>query len=139
MPPSAGACQTTDAALKPDCGRASTWSSIIAAIGWRAATSGATGTPVRGAGTSTGVGTGVGGGTVGAGVGGDSLPLGSGAGDPLGSPGELVAAAAPPGPNAPRLQAMRMAAAASATTPAPIRETRAGPPAILEPATRPSS
>ena len=81
MPASAGACHTTDAALKPDCGRASKWSSIITAIGWRAATSGETSRPVRGAGSRTGVGTGVGGGIVGArvGEGGASLPLGSGA------------------------------------------------------------
>src|SRR4051812_16340874 len=66
MPPSAGACQTTDAALKPDCGRALIWSSIITAIGWRLAISGATRRPVNGAWTRTGVGTGVG---VGRGVG----------------------------------------------------------------------
>src|SRR6476619_5702845 len=73
MPPSAGACQTTDAALNPDCGRAGPRSSIITAIGWRAATAGGTRTPVSGAGTRTGVGTGVGAGVgvgVGAGVGG---------------------------------------------------------------------
>src|SRR5580765_2466532 len=60
MPPSAGACQTTDAALKPDCGRASNWSSIMTAIGWRAAAAGETRRPVSGAGTSLGAGVGVG-------------------------------------------------------------------------------
>src|SRR5882672_8271264 len=60
MPPSAGACQTTDAELKPDCGRAGPRSSIITAMGRRAATAGATMTPSSGAGTRIGVGTGVG-------------------------------------------------------------------------------
>jgi aldehyde:ferredoxin oxidoreductase len=48
-------CQTTDAALKPDWGRAAGASSIISAIGCWAATRGVTRRPVRGAGTSTGV------------------------------------------------------------------------------------
>ena len=60
MPPSAGACHTIDAELKPDCGRAADRSSIITAIGWRRAAAGVTGRPVSGAGTRTGVGTGVG-------------------------------------------------------------------------------
>src|SRR5882672_12289275 len=60
MPPSAGACQTTDAAENPDCGRAAPRSSIMTAIGWRAATWGRTRRPVSGAGTVVGVGTGVG-------------------------------------------------------------------------------
>ncbi len=68
MPPSAGACHTTDAALKPDCGRASNWSSIITASGCCAAAFGVTRTPVSGAGTSSGVGSGVGGGAVGGGA-----------------------------------------------------------------------
>src|SRR6185295_2809813 len=69
MPPSAGACQTTEAALKPDCGRASGWSSIMMAIARRFATFGGTRRPVSGAATGTGVGLGVGVGTgVGAGV-----------------------------------------------------------------------
>src|SRR5690349_14491438 len=59
MPPSAGACHTTDASLKPDCGRASGWSSIITATTWRLATAGETGRPVSGAGTSAGAGVGV--------------------------------------------------------------------------------
>src|SRR4051812_46701500 len=67
MPPSAGACQTTDADVKPDCGRAALRSSIITAIGRRTAISGGTRTPSSGAGTSTGVGSGVG---VGAALGG---------------------------------------------------------------------
>src|SRR6476661_8874830 len=63
MPPSAGACQTTEADDRPDCGRAAPRSSIITAIGCRLATAGETGRPVSGAGTVTGVGTGVGVGT----------------------------------------------------------------------------
>src|SRR4029079_19631137 len=97
MPPSAGACQTTDAALNPDCGRAGPRSSIMTAIGWRAATSGGTRTPVSGAGTGVGVGTG---GGVGMGV--DSgVGVGSGVGtgvgvtvgDGFGAPGGLAAPA----------------------------------------------
>src|SRR5258705_9045729 len=62
MPPSAGACQTIDALLKPDCGLAPRWSSIMIAIGWRIAASGVTSRPVIGAGTRTipGVASGVG-------------------------------------------------------------------------------
>src|ERR1700690_2344757 len=37
MPPSAGACHTMSALARPDCGRASAWSSIITANGWRVA------------------------------------------------------------------------------------------------------
>src|SRR4029079_10776826 len=66
MPPSAGACQTTEAALKPDCGRASGWASIMIAMARRAATFCGTSRPVSGAATGTGVGTGV---AVGSGVG----------------------------------------------------------------------
>src|SRR3982750_502557 len=66
MPPSAGACQTTDADVKPDCGRAALRSSIITAIGRWAAALGETRTPSSGAGTRTGVGRG---GGVGTGVG----------------------------------------------------------------------
>src|SRR5689334_3503955 len=74
MPPSAGACHTTDASLKPDCGRASGWSSIITATTCRLATAGDTGRPVRGAGTSAGAGVGV---AVGVGVGlGDGVAVG---------------------------------------------------------------
>src|SRR6185503_1374522 len=70
MPPSAGACQTTDAALNPDCGRAGERSSIMTAIGCRAAAAGLTSPPVSGAGTSVGPGVGVGrGGRLGVGVG----------------------------------------------------------------------
>src|SRR6266496_2068826 len=60
MPPSAGACHTTDASLNPDCGRAADRSSIITAIGWSLALDGETSTPSSGAATSTGVATGVG-------------------------------------------------------------------------------
>src|SRR3954452_6694046 len=59
MPPSAGACHTTLAAVRPDCGRALIWSSIITATTCRDATSGATSRPVSGAGTSDGDGAGV--------------------------------------------------------------------------------
>jgi len=72
MPPSAGACHTTDAELRPDCGRAARRSSIITAIGCRAATAAVTIRPVKGAATRTGVGIGVG---VGRGVG-DALAVG---------------------------------------------------------------
>src|SRR3954453_17753731 len=88
MPPSAGACQTTEAALKPDWGRASNWSSIMTATGWRLATSGVTSRPVSGAATSAGGGMGVGvGEAVGVGVG-----LGVGVADAVG--GWLAVAAA---------------------------------------------
>src|SRR6187549_1783367 len=80
MPPSAGACHTTDAALKPDCGRASGWSSIMIAIARRFATSGGTRRPVSGAWTGTGVGTGV---SVGVGA---TVGDGVGAGEALGEP-----------------------------------------------------
>src|SRR3954464_12019091 len=50
---------------RPDCGRASNWSSIMTAITCRPATAGFTGSPVSGSATRTGVGDGVG---VGAGV-----------------------------------------------------------------------
>src|SRR5437879_11177975 len=59
MPPSAGACQTTDAALNPDCGRAGDRSSIITAIGWRRATCGVTSRPVSGSRTRATDGVGV--------------------------------------------------------------------------------
>src|SRR5829696_6528319 len=65
MPPSAGACHTTEADDSPDCGRAPLRSSIITAIGCRAATVAVTGRPVSGAGTGAVVGTGVGVGTAG--------------------------------------------------------------------------
>ena len=74
MPPSAGACQTTDAEARPDCGRAGRRSSIMTAIGWRAAIASVTMRPVSGAGTRTGVGSGVG---VGTGVG-DGVAVGDG-------------------------------------------------------------
>ena len=63
MPPSAGACHTIDASLKPDCGRAGPRSSIITAIGWSAAAAGLTNLPVSGSETRAGAGTGVGEGT----------------------------------------------------------------------------
>ena len=65
MPPSAGACHTIEALLKPDWGRAADRSSIITAIGWRSAASGLTSRPVSAAGTRRGVAIGVGGGSVG--------------------------------------------------------------------------
>src|SRR3954453_15814456 len=55
-PPSAGACHTTDALLKPDCGRARNWSSTITAITGRRARAALIGSPVRGAGTTAGLG-----------------------------------------------------------------------------------
>src|SRR5262245_9644209 len=107
MPPSAGACQTTDAALNPDWGRAGPRSSTMTATGWRAATSGGTRTPVGGARTGCGVGTGVGVGVgVGSGVGvgrgvGVGVGVGAGVGDADGlatatSDGDAVAFAAVP-------------------------------------------
>src|SRR5437899_2650649 len=65
MPPSAGACQTTEAAEKPDWGRAGDRSSIITAITWREAMFGGTRTPVSGAGTRFGVGATIGAGEAG--------------------------------------------------------------------------
>src|SRR5215203_1903315 len=86
MPPSAGACHTTSAKLKPDCGRAPNWSSTMTATTWRLATAGFTRRPVNGAGTRLGVGSGVGlGGAVGLGsTVGDDVSLGAGGG---GGPG----------------------------------------------------
>ena len=60
MPPSAGACQTIEASVKPLWGRAAQWSSTMTATGWRAASSGFTRRPVSGATAGSGVGTGVG-------------------------------------------------------------------------------
>src|SRR5438876_8064845 len=82
MPPSAGACQTTEASVKPDCGRAGDRSSIMQAMGCRAAAAGETSTPSSGATTSTGPG----------------LRLGDGTpGEPAGDgDGEAVPAGAPP-------------------------------------------
>src|SRR5688572_1052373 len=82
MPPSAGACHTTDASLNPDCGRAGPRSSTITAIGCCIAALGATSTPVSGAGTSVGVGSGVGEG-IGVGLG-PGVGLGRGVGSGLG-------------------------------------------------------
>ena len=72
--------------MKPLCGRASQWSSIITAIGCRRATAGATLRPVSGAATSSGVGLGVGVGEgVGVGVGvGSAVGVGLGVGAGLG-------------------------------------------------------
>src|SRR5215213_8124458 len=69
MPPSAGACQTIEAALKPAWGRASAWSSTITAIARCRAASGVTRTPVRGAATRVDVGSGLGEGATGVGLG----------------------------------------------------------------------
>jgi hypothetical protein len=125
MPPSAGACQTIDAALNPDCGRAGPRSSTMTAIGWRRAAAGVTSWPVSGAGTSTGDGLGVG---VGSGVGdgealaetgtdGDADGDGAGdggdepspatrpepAGEDDGPPGRAAFAASIPSPSPPRM------------------------------------
>src|SRR5260221_9694190 len=89
MPPSAGACQTIAALLKPDCGRAPMWSSIMTAIGRCWAAAAVTSRPVIGAGTSTisGVASGVGlaAGVVGVAAGGvglgDARPRVDGPGD----------------------------------------------------------
>src|SRR5215218_7676770 len=79
MPPSAGACQTTEAAVKPDCGRAACWSSTITAIGWRDAACGLTRRPVSGAATRLGP-------RVGVGAGGrDGAELAEGWTSPLGA------------------------------------------------------
>src|SRR5512134_1312855 len=87
MPPSAGACQTMDASVKPLCGRASQWSSTITAITWRCATPSVTGSPVSGAGTTLGVGLGVG---VGSGVA-DGVGVGPGVADGEGvGPGDAL-------------------------------------------------
>ena len=119
MPPSAGACHTTDASLKPDCGRASGWSSIITAIGWRLAAAGVTSRPVIGAATGLGVGLGVG---VGVGVG-SGVAVGSGVGVAVGAvvgvgdaEGETSACALGLG-----------AAAPAAITPAPTPAMAASP------------
>ena len=111
MPPSAGACQTIEAALKPDCGRAGDRSSIITAIGWRRAAAGDTGSPVSGAGTVTGVGTGVGVGigvAVGVALGGASVGLALGGAEVVAIAGWLGGVL----PQAPatRLTARRVAA-----------------------------
>src|SRR5512135_974646 len=60
MPPSAGACQTMPAELKPDWGRAGARSSIMTATTGLAASDGETSDPVRASTTSAGVGCGVG-------------------------------------------------------------------------------
>src|SRR3954447_21017716 len=59
MPPSAGACHTTDASLRPDWGRATRRSSSMTAIGRRSATPWLTGRPVSGEGTFAALGCGV--------------------------------------------------------------------------------
>ena len=120
MPPSAGACQTTAAALKPDCGRASNWSSIMTAIGCWAATFGDTSTPVSGAGTSTGVGSGAGGVALGSGAveGWTAVPVGAGCVPGAGVP---VAAAAPPGKSVPICAATTIANPAIDTAMSPMR------------------
>src|SRR6185437_10795192 len=126
MPPSAGACQTCAALLKPDCGRASAWSSTITAMTWRAAASSVTGRPVSGADTSNG-GAGVeGGGSVGGA--GDALGptatwLGDGAAEGDG-PGALVAAAAPPGNSVPIWEATTIPRAAIDSPMSPISPRR---------------
>ena len=69
MPPSAGAWNTIEAELSPDCGRAGLRSSIITAIGWRAAAAGLTSSPVNADGTRIGLGLGLGAGLAGVGLG----------------------------------------------------------------------
>src|SRR5256885_15625575 len=115
MPPSAGACHTTDAELKPDCGRAGPRSSIITAMGRWAATAGGTLTPSSGAGTRTGVGAGVG---VGDGVGRAGATTGW---DGTGVSAAAVADAAVTAVVAPGLapKGARFAAARPATVPTP--------------------
>ena len=128
MSNSAGACQTTDAALKPPCGRASTWSSTITAIGCRCAASSLTSSPVNGAGTSAGVG----GGAEGDGLGGGAVGVGAtegategstavldGAGVDAGA-GEPVAATVPPEASQPSWAAARRARAAIPNPTTPI-------------------
>jgi hypothetical protein len=116
MPPSAGACQTTDAALNPDCGRAARRSSIMTAIGRRAATSGGTNRPVKGAGMRTGVGLGVG---VGVGLG---VGLCSAVGvEPAGASGSLDPAAT----GTPPLAVGDPGDVPAASTPSAIAPTRA--------------
>src|SRR6185295_3088057 len=60
MPPSAGACHTTDAELNPDCWRAGERSSIITAITGSLARAGVVSSPSSGATALTGVGSGEG-------------------------------------------------------------------------------
>src|SRR5512143_3275764 len=120
MPPSAGACQTIDAALNPACGRASTWSSIITAIGCCRAADSETGSPVSGAGTRAGVGTGVGG-VVGGAAEGDAKGCADGPGDSPGCwPGELVATAVMLGARTPAPQATMSPSATIANASTPI-------------------
>src|SRR4051794_595420 len=126
MPPSAGACQTIEALLKPDCGRAGDRSSIMTAITCRAAASGVTSSPVSGAGTRLG-GAGVdGGGSVGGtadGLGPGAMSVGEGAAA-VEEPGALVAATAPPGKSVPICDATRIPRAAMATPMSPISPRR---------------
>src|SRR5919107_3249020 len=103
MPPSAGACQTTEAALNPDCGRAGPRSSTITAIGWRSATAAVTRRPVSGAGTRTGVGDGVGVGTgvaVGLGAGAEGAAVGVASAAGAADGGVVPSAAISPDPAA---------------------------------------
>src|SRR5512146_2184898 len=135
IPPSAGACQTTDAALNPDCGRASRRSSIMTAIGRRAATSGGTNRPVSGAGTRTGVGLGLG---VGVGVGlGSTLGFGLGSVASVGAPDRAAAwslgPAEPPVPAAPptRIASTTTATRLSMATPATSGRLIYQPPGLV--------
>src|SRR3954451_1987107 len=63
MPPSAGACHTTDASLRPDWGRATRRSSSMTAIGRRSATPWLTGRAGSGEGAFAALGCGVAGGS----------------------------------------------------------------------------
>src|SRR5689334_8994920 len=128
MPPSAGACHTIEALLKPDCGRAGERSSTMTAMTWRSAWSCVTGRPVSGAGTMLGGGGVEGGGAVGGAaeaVGSTATRVGEGsdggADDGL---GPAVAATAPPGKSVPIWDATRIPRAAIASPISPISPRR---------------
>src|SRR5262245_30950122 len=143
MPPSAGACQTIEALLKPDCGRAGERSSIMTAITWRSAASGLTRRPVSGAGTSCGGGGTDGGGSVGGaedGLGATATPDGDGAVEGANDgPGDAVdPAAAPPDSSVATWAATRMPSTAIAMPMSPMSPRRsAGRSGALESATLP--
>src|SRR6266542_472685 len=119
MPPSAGACQTTDASENPDWGRAAERSSIITAMTCCLAAAGETRIPSRGAATRTGVGCGVG---LASWLGDAEAPADS-VGVPLPmSAGLLTAPTACPPPNAPPTNAPPIATRTTAT---PIATERA--------------
>ena len=121
MPPSAGACQMTDAALNPDCGRAADRSSIMTAIGWRRAWAGVTMRPVSGAATRIGVGAGVGVGSIlGEGLAGGTLSLGGTLGTDAAG-GEAIASWL--GAGLPHAPATRPSSTAQTTARTDVRRT----------------